>query len=69
MLRQKHYHGNPLNGVGTTELNHAKECYQKLILAPLEYWKGDIYAILLQNSKAVYEFELVAELSELIENV
>lgn len=69
MLRQKHYHGNPLNGVGTTELNHAKECYQRLILAPLEYWKGDIYAILLQNSKAVYEFELVAELSELIENV
>lgn len=69
MLRQKHYHGNPLNGVGTTELNHAKECYQRLILTPLEYWKGDIYAILLQNSKAVYEFELVAELSELIENV
>nr|DAX53374.1 MAG TPA: hypothetical protein [Caudoviricetes sp.] len=69
MLRQKHYHGNPLNGVGTTELNHAKEYYQRLILTPLEYWKGDIYAILLQNSKAVYEFELVAELSELIENV
>ena len=69
MLRQKHYHGNPLNGVGTTELNHAKEYYQRLILAPLEYWKGDIYAILLQNSKAVYKFKLVAELSELIENV
>ena len=69
VLRQKHYHGNPLNGVGTTELNHAKEYYQRLILAPLEYWKGDIYAILLQNSKAVYEFKLVAELSELIENV
>ena len=69
MLRQKHYHGNPLNGVGATELNHAKERYQRLILTPLEYWKGDIYAILLQNSKAVYEFELVAELSELIENV
>ena len=69
MLRQKHYHDNPLNRVGTTELNHAKECYQRLILTPLEYWKGDIYAILLQNSKAVYEFELVAELSELIENV
>lgn len=69
MLRQKHYHGNPLNGEGTTELNHAKEYYQRLILTPLEYWKGDIYAILLQNSKAVYEFKLVAELSELIENV
>ena len=69
MLRQKHYHGNPLNGVGTTELNHAKECYQRLILTPLEYWKDDIYAILLQNSKAVHEFKLVAELSELIENV
>ena len=69
MLRQKHYHGNPLNGVGTTELNHAKEYYQRLILTPLEYWKGDIYAILLQNSKAVHEFKLVAELSELIENV
>ena len=69
MLRQKHYHGNPLNRVGTTELNHAKECYQRLILAPLEYWKGDIYAILLQNSKAVHEFKLVDELGELIENV
>lgn len=69
MLRQKHYHGNPLNGVGTTELNHAKERYQRLILTPLEYWKGDIYATLLQNSKAVYKFKLVAELSELIENV
>lgn len=69
MLRQKHYHGNPLNGVGTTELNHAKECYQRLILTPLEYWKGDIYAILLRNSKAVREFKLVAKLSELIENV
>ena len=69
MLRQKHYHGNPLNGAGTTELNHAKECYQRLILTPLEYWKGDIYAILLQNSKAVHEFKLVGELGELIENV
>ena len=69
MLRQKHYHGNPLNGAGTTELNHAKECYQRLILTPLEYWKGDIYAILLRNSKAVREFKLVAKLSELIENV
>lgn len=69
MLRQKHYHGNPLNGVGTTELNHAKEYYQRLILTPLEYWKGDIYAILLRNSKAVREFKLVAKLSELIENV
>lgn len=69
MLRQKHYHGNPLNGVGTTELNHAKEYYQQLILTPLEYWKGDIYAILLRNSKAVREFKLVAKLSELIENV
>lgn len=69
MLRQKHHHGNPLNGVGTTELNHVKECYQRLILTPLEYWKGDIYAILLQNSKAVHEFKLVDELGELIENV
>ena len=69
MLRQKHYHGNPLNGVGTTELNHAKEYYQQLILTPLEYWKGDIYAILLRNSKAVREFKLVDKLSELIENV
>lgn len=69
MLRQKHYHGNPLNGEGTTELNHAKEYYQRLILTPLEYWKGDIYTILLQNSKAVREFKLVDELGELIENV
>ena len=69
MLRQKHYHGNPLNGVGTTELNHAKECYQRLILAPLVYWKDDIYSTLLLNSKAVHEFKLVDELSELIENV
>lgn len=56
-------------GVGTTELNHAKEYYQRLILTPLEYWKGDIYTILLQNSKAVHEFKLVDELGELIENV
>ena len=69
MLRQKQYHGNPLNGEGTTELNHAKEYYQRLILTPLEYWKGDIYAILLQNSKAVHEFKLVDELGKLIENV